>query len=222
MRRIGLTGGIGAGKSAVTDWLRVRGYVVIDADEVAREAALPGAPALARVREAFGDGVFLADGALDRKALAALVFSDPEKLAALNEIFHADVYARMEEAFATAVGRHEHAPAPAPAPAFAYSDHPAAPCVFFSIPLLFETGAEERYDEVWLVTAPEDLRIARAAARDGCGSDEIRARIRNQLPEAEKRAKADVIIENGSSLEALHAQLEDILRHRGLTLDARA
>jgi len=190
MKRIGITGGIGAGKTAVTEYLRGLGYKVIDADELSHEATAKGAPALDLIHEQFGSGVFCADGSLDRKALAAVVFSDSERLAALNSIVHADVRGRMEEA---ANG---------------------SEIVFFSIPLLFETGAEKRMDEVWLLTASDDIRVGRACRRDGSSPDEVRARMENQMPESEKCELADVVIDNNGSLDELHAKVNELLRAR--------
>ncbi|MDR1815615.1 MAG: dephospho-CoA kinase [Clostridiales Family XIII bacterium] len=201
MKRIGITGGIGAGKSAVTEYLRSKGYTVVDADELAREATAPGQPALERIREAFGDGVFVRepvdDGAaagplvLDRKALAAVVFADDGARARLEAIGHADVFARMAEAAPGADG-----------------------VVFYSIPLLFEAGPAQGhgFDAVWHIAADDETRLARACARDGTNPRDIRARMAAQLPEAEKRARADVVIDNNGTLAELHAQVDALLR----------
>jgi len=187
-RRIGLTGGIGAGKSLVADYLRAKGFPVIDADELAHEATAPGQPALAEIRRNFGDGVFSQNGALDRAALARLVFSDAERRTALEKLLHAEIFHRMEKAIATVDLQ--------------------TPAVFLSIPLLFETGAERICDEVWLVTADEGLRLSRAMARDDASEEQVRARMAAQLSEAEKRARADILLENDGSPEALRARID--------------
>ncbi|MDR1797743.1 MAG: dephospho-CoA kinase [Clostridiales Family XIII bacterium] len=194
MRKVGITGGIGAGKSEVTDYLLARGYTVVDADELAREATAPGQPALREIRAAFGDGVFVpkpeagAPDVLDRKALAEVVFADADARARLEAIVHREVEQRIREA-----------------------DYGGQKLVFFSIPLLFETQSENEYDEVWLVTADEDIRIERACARDGESPEAIRSRIKAQMPESEKRARADIIIENNGSIADLKNQIESIL-----------
>jgi len=205
-RKIGITGGIGAGKSVVTDYLREKGYLVIDADEVAHEASRPGEPAMLRVAETFGGSVVTPQGELDRPTLAKLVFADPNKLLALNEIFHKDIGERIEKAVRTAedndvddrmrVG------------------HGRGRMVFLSVPLLFETETEETglaVDEVWLVTADDDIRLRRAMARDGATEENIRARMRNQMPEAEKRERADVVLENNGTREDLFAKIAGLL-----------
>ena len=192
MRRIGITGGIGSGKSEVTKLLRQKGYTVIDADEVAREAAVPGEPAMLRLREELPDEVFLEDGNLNRQALAKLMFNDPMVLMTVNEIFHGDIRERIE---AAARERQEA----------------GDETVFLSIPLLFESGADWMTDAIWLVAADEDIRLRRTMERDGLSEEDVRARMQSQMPEAEKRARADVIIENNGIIEELHTQVERLL-----------
>lgn len=188
MKRIGITGGIGSGKSAVTDFLREKGYMVIDADEAAREAAMPGEPAMLRLRAEIGDGIFLADGGLDRPALARLIFGDAGMLKTVNGIFHGDIRERMEAAAHACAARGEA-------------------LIFLAVPLLFESGADWDLDAVWLVTADEDVRIRRVIERDGLSEADVRARMRNQMPEEEKRARADIVIENNETIDALRAQI---------------
>ncbi|MDR3365299.1 MAG: dephospho-CoA kinase [Clostridiales Family XIII bacterium] len=199
IKRIAITGGIGAGKSAVTDLLREKGCTVIDADEVAREAARPGEPAMQKLRVEFGDGVFLEDGNLDRPALAKLMFGDPAATAAVNDIFHGDIKERMESLASRFAEKAEGAKE---------SGKP----VFLSVPLLYEAEADRMADEVWLVTADEPLRLSRAMARDGVGEADIRARMRHQMPEGEKRARADAVIENNGSLPELRMAVERLLQ----------
>jgi len=211
MKRIGITGGIGSGKSSVGEYLRSLGYKVIDADEIARELTEPGAPLLDDIREAFGDGVFARGVAtprggatprgagatipltLDRKALSKIVFADDTARARLEAMIHGAVYDRMMTEATGASG-----------------DHPPT---FFSIPLLFESGATDQLplDEVWAVCAPEELRIARVQARDGLTEADVRARMAAQLTDDERRARAGSVIENDGALEALHAQIDQLL-----------
>jgi dephospho-CoA kinase len=186
---VGIAGGIGAGKSVVTDDLRSLGYTVIDADEVAREAVIPGAPALAALVREFGTGILRPDGTLDRAALAALAFSADDSTAKLNDILHADITVRIKKAIQE----------------FSQNDFArnGEHLCFLSAPLLFESGLDALCDTVWLITAPEDIRIARAAARDMASEEDIRARAAKQMGEDERRAKADLIIDNSKTPEDL-------------------
>ena len=188
---VGITGGIGSGKSMVTDRLRELGHVVIDADEVALEAAVPWEPAMVRLREELGDEIFLEDGNLDRPVLAKLAFSDPEVLETVNKIFHKDILKRIESRISSIFGER---------------------IVFVSAPLLYETGADKMTDEVWLVTAREDIRLKRVIERDGLSESDVRARMKNQMPEEEKRRRADVVIENNGTPEQLYKAIDYLLK----------
>ncbi len=192
MKRIGITGGIGSGKSEVTNWLREKGYTVIDADEIAREAAMPGEPAMLRLREEIGDDIFLTDGSLDRKALARLMFYDSIVMMTVNEIFHGDIRERIEKR----VQQCEQ-------------DGEAA--LFLSVPLLFEADADWQTDEVWLVTADDDIRLRRTMERDALSEEDVRARMQNQMPEDEKRRRAHYILENNGTLAQLRASVDRLL-----------
>jgi len=192
MKRIGITGGIGSGKSMVTDLLKEKGFGVIDADEVSREAAMPGEPAMLRLREDLGDEVFNEDGSLNRQELAKIIFSDPVALISVNEIFHGDIKERMEAHTRTYEEKGDQV-------------------VFISAPLLYEADADWMTDEVWLVTADEDIRIRRVMKRDGISEEDVRARMENQMPEEEKRVKADIIIENNESLEKLYSNVDKLI-----------
>jgi len=190
VRRIGITGGIGSGKSEVTDYLREKGYPVIDADEVAREAAMPGEPAMLSLREEIGDEIFLEDGTLNRQELAKIMFTDSMTLMTVNEIFHGDIKERIE--------------------AHVNEQHDAQ-VIFISVPLLFESDAEWMADETWLVTADEDLRLRRVMGRDGMTEEEVRARMSSQMPEEEKRGRADVVIENNGTKKELRTFIDGLL-----------
>ncbi|MDR0518915.1 MAG: dephospho-CoA kinase [Clostridiales Family XIII bacterium] len=196
---IGIAGGIGAGKSAVTDYLRQEGYTVIDADEVAREAVMKGEPALAELAREFGEGIIRADGTLDRAALAALAFADDSGTEKLNVIMRGDIVHRIKLSLSDLGKR-----CPPPSAAF------------LSAPLLFESGLDRLCDETWLVSAPDEIRFARAAKRDGTGEAAIRARAEKQLPETERRVRADRIIENTGSRARLLAEVDRLLAERGL------
>lgn len=190
MYLVGLTGGIGAGKSTVARLLAERGAVVVDADQLAREVVLPGTPGLAEVRARFGEQVLLDDGRLDRKALADKVFHDPEALAALNSIVHPRVAALFRERLA---------------------ELPPDSVVVHDIPLLVETGAAARYDLVVVVEAAEPVRLERLAAR-GLPRDQALSRIRAQAPAADRVAAADLLVDNNGSQERLVEQVDGVWR----------
>ena len=186
MLRIGLTGGIGSGKSTVAVLLAERGAVVVDADRIAREVVEPGTPGLAAVAEAFGSDVLTAEGALDRPALAAVVFGDPAARARLDGIVHPLVRARSVEILGSL---------------------PADAVVVQDIPLLVETGQAGSFDLVLVVEADVDTRVARLVQR-GLGEDDARARIAAQATDEQRRAVADVVLDNSGTPEGLAAQVD--------------
>ncbi|MGY1603779.1 dephospho-CoA kinase [Geodermatophilus sp. SYSU D00815] len=186
MLNIGLTGGIGSGKSTVSALLAERGAVVVDADRIAREVVEPGTPGLAAVVEAFGDGVLGPDGALDRPALAAVVFADPQARARLDGIVHPLVRARAAELAAAA---------------------PPDAVLVHDIPLLVETGQAGRYDLVLVVEADLGTRVARLVRR-GLAEPDARARIAAQATDEQRRAVADVVLDNSGTREELAAQVD--------------
>lgn len=196
MRLIGLTGGIASGKSLVSARLAELGAVVVDADVLAREAVAPGSPGLARVVTEFGDGVLHADGSLDRAALGAIVFRDPERLAALNAIVHPEVQRLAASAFAAAAAADPDA------------------IVVYDVPLLAENAGRlaPQFDEIVVVTAPESERVRRMVADRGMREAEARDRIGHQASDAQRLALADRIIDNGGSREATIAQVDALWR----------
>jgi dephospho-CoA kinase len=188
--RIGLTGGIGSGKSTVARLMAERGARVVDADALAREVVAPGTPGLEAVVAAFGDGVLTADGALDRPALAALVFGDPSARATLDGIVHPRVRARAVELIGSM---------------------PPDAVVVQDIPLLVETGQAGSFDLVLVVEADVDTRVARLVAR-GLSEDDARARIAAQATDEERRAVADVVLDNSGPPADLEDQVDRFWR----------
>jgi dephospho-CoA kinase len=189
MLRIGLTGGIGAGKSTVSAALAEHGAVVVDADRIAREVVEPGTPGLAAVVAAFGGQVLTGDGALDRPALAAVVFADPAARARLDAIVHPLVRRRATEL--------ERAAREADADAVVVHD----------VPLLVETGQAASYDLVLVVETGDEFRVPRLVAR-GLTEDDARARIAAQATDEQRRAVADVVLRNDGTPEELRAQVD--------------
>jgi dephospho-CoA kinase len=190
---VGLTGGIGSGKSTVAAELARLGAVVVDADRIAREVVEPGTPGLAAVAAEFGPGVLRPDGSLDRGALAARVFADPAALRRLGEITHPLVAAESRR-------RQEAAPPDA--------------VVVHDVPLIVENGLADQYDVVVVVGADEDTRTARLVASRGMTEDDARARIRAQADDDARRAVADVWLDNSGSTEELLSAVGRLWRER--------
>lgn len=193
MLRVGLTGGIGAGKSEVARRLAGHGAVVIDADRLAREVVAPGTDGLAEVVARFGRGVLAADGSLDRAALAAVVFGDEPARRTLEAIIHPRVRARSAELAAAA---------------------PADAIVVNDVPLLVEAGLAATYHLVLVVAAAETTRVARLVADRGMSEAEAWARIRAQADEAARVAAADVLLRNEGTLDDLRAAVDAVWRDR--------
>ncbi|MDX6742999.1 dephospho-CoA kinase [Actinocorallia sp. A-T 12471] len=187
--RVGLTGGIGMGKSEVSRRLVQHGAVLIDSDALAREVVEPGTPGLAAIVAEFGDGVLLPDGALDREALGAIVFADAAKLKALNAITHPLIGARGQELLEAA---------------------PDDAVVVYDVPLLAENGLKPLYDVVIVVDVPEELQIERLTQRRGMTEEAARARIAAQATREQRRAIADHVIDNSGTLEDLHARVDEL------------
>ena len=189
--RVGLTGGIASGKSAVADALAAHGVILIDSDVLAREVVEPGTPGLAAIVERFGPGVLAADGTLDRAELGQIIFGDDAARADLNQIIHPAVRARRAEIFETA---------------------PAGAVVVAVIPLLVETGIADQFDQVVAVDLPEDLQLERLMARNGYDRDEALARVRSQASRAERLAVADHVIDNSGTPAQTRAQVDRLWR----------
>jgi dephospho-CoA kinase len=187
--KIGLTGGIGSGKSEVSRRLAAKGAVVIDADRIAREVVEPGTVGLARVAAAFGDDVLRPDGSLDREKLGGIVFADPDRLAVLNSIVHPLVGERVSELQSRA---------------------PADAILVYDVPLLVENRLSPMYDVVVVVDASDEVRIARLAERRGMSESDARARIAAQATRDERLAAAHVVITNEGSLDELSARVDEV------------
>ncbi len=191
MRVIGLTGGIGAGKSVVAQAWRAMGIPVIDADEVSRDQARPGGAAFAAVVAEFGPGILGPDGAIDRAALAAIVFADPERRRRLEALTHGEVLAEA--------GRRLSAMAQA-----------GCRLAVVEAALLIETGLDRDLDGLVAVIAPEADRIRRVAARDGADEAAVRARMAAQVDDDRRRAAATAILDNDGDLDALVAKARSV------------
>jgi len=193
---VGLTGGIGSGKSTVAALLAQRGAVIVDADQAARDVVEPGQPAFDALVERFGPGIVGPDGRLDRPALAAIAFADEEARAALNAITHPATGAEVTRRIAEA---------------------PAGAVVVIDVPLLVESKMQRLYTMVLVVEAPTAVRLDRLEGR-GLAREDAAARMKVQATDAERRAVADVVIDNGGELDALEAAIDvvwdEILRRQ--------
>ena len=192
MLRVGLTGGAGAGKSTVAARLRELGAVVIDADALAREVLEPGSDGLREVVDAFGDDLLRPDGTLNRAALAAIVFADPEQRRRLEQITHPRIAARTSQLLA---------------------DAPGDAVVVHDVPLLVEKGLASAYDLVVVVDAPIEQRVERLVGR-GMAEVDARARIAAQASDEERRTVADVWLVNDGAPDALRAAVDELWRSR--------
>ena len=184
---VGLTGGIGSGKSTVSALLAAKGAVVIDADAIVHEVQAPGGAAFQPIVDRFGPGVVTADGTLDRPAIAAIVFNDPAALADLNAMTHPIVGQVIFDRLA----------------AEADTDH----VVVLDVPLLVETGRDNTAG-VMVVDCPVEMAVARAVARGPASESDVRARIAAQATREERLAKADFVIDNSGDRAHLEAEVE--------------
>ena len=188
----GLTGGIGAGKSTVCQLLQELGVAVVFADDVGRQVVARGSAGLATVVAAFGEEILDNSGALDRKKLGALVFNNPDKRRQLEAILHPLVKQRSQALFRQLCNQGE-------------------PIVVYESALLFESQRHLEMQANIVVTASEAQRVARVQQRDGCTVEDVRARIRAQLDEAEKCRMADYVIDNNGNVEDLRRQVQALL-----------
>lgn len=188
MKVIAITGGIASGKTTVLGFLKELGAQCVDADEISRSLTAPGGEALPLLREAFTDAVFCADGTLNRRALGALVFANEQKRRLLNALLHPLIRQKMQLALDGLRLQGER-------------------IAVLDVPLLFESGMQDMACEVWLVAAPEKVQLQRLMDRDGYTKEEALARIRSQMPLAEKIRLADRVIQTDGSLDDLRAKV---------------
>lgn len=188
MKVIGLTGGIGSGKTTVSQILKEQGLPVLDGDVIAREIVEPGQPAYYEIIEGLGETVLQPGGELDRKKIGAIVFSDPQKLSLLNQITHREILRvirdRLDELRKKGVL-----------------------LVFLDAALLFDAGFDRLTDEVWVVDVPESLQIERIRKRDHLSEEEIRKRIESQMERTLRREKGHYILDNSKGREELKDQV---------------
>jgi dephospho-CoA kinase len=186
-RIIGLTGGIGTGKTTVSDYLANRHQLpVLDADIYARESVQLGSPVLAKICDHYGSGVQLPDGTLNRKRLGEIVFSNPDERKWLEQQIHPYVRDRFQSELDTLV----------------------APTVVLVVPLLFEAGMTDLVTEIWVVSCSPEQQLRRIMERDNLSLEQAQARLNSQLPIQEKLTRADVVLHNSSTPEALLKQVD--------------
>jgi len=190
MPLLALSGGIASGKSTIAAHLAERGAVVVDADAIVREVQSPGSPVLAAIAERFGEGVIQSDGALDRAALGARVFGDPEALGALNAIVHPAVRVESQRRFDEAFAADPHG------------------VVVYDVPLLAEVRSDDPWDFVVIAHAPAGVRHERLIRHRGMSAAEADARIASQASDDERLALADVVIDTGGTIEQTLAQTD--------------
>ena len=182
MLRVGITGGIGSGKTALTDWLAQQGITVEDADLAARVVVAPGQPALAEIAAAFGNSYLLPDGQLDRAALRELVFADADKRRTLETITHPRIREELVRQLSAA----------------------NSPYAVLSSPLLLESGQSDLVDVSVVVDVPEDMQIARTMERDGNDQALVEGIMAAQLGRETRKSRADIVIDNSGTLADLH------------------
>ena len=197
MLRVGVTGGIGSGKTALTDWLSEQGIVIVDADRVAREVVQPGTPALKAIIDAFGEQYLTQDGNLDRAAMRQLVFGDEEKRLLLESITHPQIRETLWDQLQRA--------------------HSAY--VVLSSPLLLESGQSEMVDISVVVDVPEEIQIQRTMARDANDKALVEKIMAAQMRRQKRLQLADIVVDNSGDLSALHdraALLHETLLNRAV------
>lgn len=191
IRIIGLTGGIATGKSTVASFFSKRNIPVIDADQLAKEAVQPGSLALERITALFGSDIIAHDGTLDRKCLAALIFSDPDKRRQLEKILHPEIKRLSEERFAQEISAGNR-------------------LLIYMAPLLIEAGATDRVNDIWVVTVRPGIQLERLMLRDGITLEQAQRIIASQMPLSEKERYGSVIIDNSGTEAETYKILEAV------------
>ena len=195
MLTIGLTGGIGSGKSVVAELLQAQGASIIDADRLGHEAYAPNSEAWRQVVEAFGEDILTTEGEIDRRKLGSIVFADPAQLEQLNGIMH-PLMARMVE------NRKAELAAD------------GVDVAVVEAAVLFEAGWDKLVDEVWSTHTPADVVVERLRQRNGMTEEEARKRINSQMPAAERNGRSDVVVENAADLAALEGEVAALWQAR--------
>lgn len=185
---VGLTGGIGSGKTAATDFLAQQGITIVDADLASRVVVEPGQPALERIAEHFGEHVLTEEGALDRRALREIVFADASALKVLEGITHPAIGEELKRQITAS----------------------QSPYTVLVSPLLLETSQKNLVDRILVVDAPAELQVRRTMARDHVPEDQVAAIMKAQMERTKRLDQADDVIENHGSLQAFHEQLTDL------------
>ncbi|MCM3783184.1 dephospho-CoA kinase [Neobacillus mesonae] len=196
---IGLTGGIATGKSSVSRYLVSLGAILIDADQIAREVMLPGHPVLSAVKERFGQAVLNEDGTLHRKKLGEIVFNSPADLQALNEITHPAIRKEMKERM------------------LKYEQDEPERLVVSDIPLLYESGLSEQFEQVMVVYVPVHIQLKRLMERDAISEKQALSRLKAQMDIEEKKRRADIVIDNSGDFEDTKAQILKFWHDKGLS-----
>lgn len=189
MKIIGITGGIGSGKTTVSEYLKDKGYRIVDADAISHELSVPGSTLVKELGEEFGEDLVNEKGVLNRRELAKRAFSTPEGKAKLDEITHREILKKIREDIETA-------------------KEEGLEIIFLDVVLLFEVGLDKECNETWVVDASEDIRLARVIGRDGFIPEEIRKRMRSQMDSQEKKERATYVLNNDGTLETLYDQIE--------------
>ncbi len=192
MKVIGLTGGMGSGKSSASNYLSEKGVSVIDADKISREMVSPGSDALNELVRNFGKEILKHDGTLNRKLLADIVFNDKRKLRMLNLIMHERIVREIKDQLETFDEK----------------------IMVVDAPLLIETGLDKIVDEIWVVDIDENTQMERIKNRDNLSFKEIKKRMESQLSRSERNRHADVILDNSGNLKDLYRQIDEALKNQ--------
>ena len=193
MRIIGLTGGIGSGKTTASQYLAEKGFPVIDADQVAREIVKPGMKATKAIELEFGSDMINPDGSLNREKLGNAVFSDSKKLIRLNKITHKEILDKIKTKILEL-------------------ENDNLNLIFIDAPLLFETGIDSMVHETWVIDTPVNLRIERVKKRDSMDDEKIESRIANQMEQHLKNIKATIVIDNSLGKEELYKKIDQLIK----------